>query len=398
MVGGSGVIMSFVSLHNHTEVGSPLDGMNKVSELFERAKEVKMPGVAVTEHGYMNSLYDSYKESQKTGIKLVPGLEAYFAPDLSIGDNRHLVLLAKNATGYKNLLRMNYESFKNPWSGFMGKITPRISWEHLEKYNEGVFCLTACSNGLVAKSLITGNNEQEALCHIDRLHSIFNDRFYLEIQPHALFAIDKKGREVNQPKLNEALIRISHDRKIPYVITCDAHYKDKEHAKYHDFMLAIKDKKPLDDPDRFRYGVQDMYLKDQEEIVDFFGSEIAEKGMKSSMDIFNACDEPHYLKPVGTILPKFPIKQEAQYDEFVEWKTKNVPNLEDDKAYFRFKVQKGFREKCKDFSKEQKNIYWNRVKSELEVIELRNFSSYMLIVSDYVSWAKTKMLVYLFLV
>lgn len=380
----------FVSLHNHTELGSPLDGMNRVDEIFKRAKEVDHPALAITDHGTLTAHYDCWEESKKTGIKLIPGIEAYFSDDLETKKTNHMVLLAQNEIGYRNILRLNYESYKNQVSGYMGKTTPRISWDHIERYNEGVVCLTACSNGLIAKTLITDENEELALCYIDRLNQIFNSRFYLEIQPHALYAAGKTGRVVDQQKLNQAMIRISHDKKIPYVITCDAHYKDKEHAKYHDFMLAIKEKKPVDDPERFRYGVQDMYLKNHNEITDFFGSEIASIGMKNSLLIANQCEIPNYLEPKGPMLPKFPVKDAKDFSIFMDWKSNNSQELEDDKAYLRYKCLINFQEKFKDQSKEERKETWQRVKKELSVLESRDFSSYMLIVADYINWAKSK--------
>ena len=288
----------FVSLHNHTELGSPLDGMNDTYDLFRRAKEADHPAVAVTDHGTLTALYDAYLASQETGVKLIPGMEAYFTDDLSSRKNYHLVLLAQNEVGYRNILNINYSAFQNQVSGYMGKKTPRVSWEHIEKYNEGVVALTACSNGLIAKTLITENDEEKALCHIKRLNGIFKDRLFLELQPHSLYDVGKNGKEVNQQRLNQSLLKISHDMSIPYVITCDAHYRDKEHAKYHDFMLAIKDKKAVDDPDRFRYGVQDMYLKTHEEIIDFFGRDIAEVGMRNSIKIM-AVSYTHLTLPTN---------------------------------------------------------------------------------------------------
>jgi DNA polymerase-3 subunit alpha len=381
----------FVSLHNHTELGSPLDGMNDVRDLFRRAKEVNHPAVAVTDHGTLTALYDSWKASQEFGVKLIPGIEAYFADDLNIKKSYHLVLLAKNSIGYKNILKLNYLAFQNQVSGYMGKKTPRISWEHIENYNEGIIALTACSNGLVAKTLITDNDEEKALCHISRLNEIFYNRLFLELQPHALYDVNKHGKEVNQQKLNESLIRISHDMKIPYVITCDAHYRDKEAAKYHDFMLAIKDKKAVDDPDRFRYGVQDMYLKTHEEIIDFFGKDIATVGMENSIKIMNACDEPSYIKPRGAMLPVFSVSEELDYKEFKEWKGEVGSNIAEDKAYLRFKCIEGFKNKLTHLGKDDRDEYWERVKTELAVLEEKNFSSYMLIVADYVNWAKERM-------
>lgn len=381
----------FVSLHNHTELGSPLDGMNDVYDLFDRAKEVGHPAVAVTDHGTMTAAYDAWKASQKTGVKFIPGIEAYFSDDLTSRRSNHMVLLAKSKRGYQNILRLNYLAYQNQVSGYMGKMTPRISWEHIEEFNEDVIALTACSNGLVAKALITERDEAKAVGFISRLNSIFKDNFFLEIQPHALYAVNKDGSEVNQPKLNQELIRLSHDMKIPYVITCDAHYRDKEHAKYHDFMLAIKDKKAVDDPDRFRYGVQDMYLKTHEEITDFFGSEIASVGMKNTLDIMNACAEPSYIQPKGAVLPSFDASGSEDYSEFTIWRDTLKTNVPEDKAYLRYRCIEGFKEKLSDLPLEDKEEYWERVKTELSVLEDKNFSSYMLIVADYISWAKGRM-------
>lgn len=373
----------FVSLHNHTEF-STLDALNKVDDLFDRAKELDHPAVAITDHGVLGSHHDAYVASQRTGVKLIPGIEAYFAPDLSEKKSSHMVLVPKNENGYKNILRLNYEAYNNQASGYMGKMTPRISWEHIEKFNSDIFCLTACSNGLLSKDIVSDNMDA-AESNLVRLHSVFRDRLFLEIQPHALKTDDGK---VDQVKLNENLINLSRKHDIPFVATCDAHYLDKEHAKYHDMMLAIKDKKPLSDPDRFRYGVQEMYLKSHSEIVDFFGSRIGIMAMNNSLKIASACEEPHYLKSKGAILPQFPVKNQPDYLEFRTWWEENCEELPIDKAYLRYKCVLGFERLTESFSPEKKKEYWNRVKYELSILELRNFSSYMLIVADYVGWAK----------
>lgn len=378
----------FISLHNHTELGSPLDGMNDVEDLFIRAKEVEHPAIAVTDHGTMTAIYDCWKASKKHNVKLIPGVEIYFTNDLNTKINNHMVLLAKNEKGYRNLLRLNFESYKNQSTGYMGKKTPRISWEHLEKWNEGIICLTACSNGLIAKKLITEQNEAEAICYIQRLNKLFKNHFYLEIQPHNLMSIDKNGREVNQNKLNQAMIRLSHDLDIPYVITCDAHYRDKEHAKYHDFMLAIKDKTYRDDPDRFRYGVQEMYLKTHEEIESFFGKDIATVGMENSIKIMNQCETANYIEPKGPILPTFPVSNQDDYPVFKEWHLKTCPELAEDKSYLRYICLNQLKEEFSDLGIDKKKEYWERFKKELAVLEEKNFSSYMLIVSDFINWAK----------
>ena len=377
----------YVSLHNHTELGSPLDGLNTVQDLFGRAKELEMPAVAVTDHGTMTALYDSYKESKKTGIKLVPGCEFYFSTDLTEKKSNHMVLLAKNEIGYKNLLRLNYEAYNNQVRTYMTKFTPRITWEHIQEYNEGVVCLTACANGLLSKTIMNGD-EKLAIEYMQRLKHIFDGNFYLELQPHCLKTSDGK---VDQLHVNQTLLRYSHDYDIPYVITCDAHYRDKEHAKYHDFMLAIKDQKAVDDPERFRYGVEDMYLKSSDELMDFFGKDVAEKGIDNSMKILQMCDEPDYIKPKGPMLPTFPVSYQEDYKDFLDWKKDSDPNVPEDKAYLRYKCIEGFREKFENASNEDKEKYWDRVKAELSILESKNFSSYMLIVSDYMTWARKNM-------
>jgi len=375
----------FVSLHNHTELGSPLDGMNDVYKLFEQAKTLSHRAIAITDHGTLTAHFDAWKASKQTGVKLIPGIEAYFAPDLSVRKSYHLVLLPKNHNGYKNILRLNYESYKNQVSGYMGKKTPRISWEHLEKFGEDIICLTACSNGPIAKALIADGDEDEALSRLDRLIEIFGDRLYLELQPHNLKTEDGK---VDQVRLNNALIKYANDKGIKYVATSDAHYLDADHAKYHDMMLAIKDKKAVDDPNRFRYGVQDMYLKSHEEITEFFGEEVASIAMKNSVDISEMCEEPSYLEPKGPRLPRFPLEKEADYGEFKSWHNRVGSEVDENKGYLRFKCMKSFKLKFSYLSKEKKREYWNRVKYELSILEERNFSSYMLIVADYINWAK----------
>jgi DNA polymerase-3 subunit alpha len=267
----------------------------------------------------------------------------------------------------------------------MGKRYPRITWEHLEKFNKDVFALTACSNGLVGKTLITDDDEEKAVCHMKRFHSIFQDRFFLEIQPHDLKTEDGK---IDQMRLNLSLVKYARDYGMNYVVTCDAHYLDKEHAQYHDLMLAIKDKKSWDDPDRFRYGTQEMYLKSPDEIREFFGDEIAEKAMANSLLIADACEVPEYLEPRGPMLPKFPVADEPDYSEFKDWHQEACPDVEEDKAYLRYKCVESFKKKSKDFKVEDKKLYWDRVKKELQVLEARDFSSYILIVADYINWAK----------
>jgi DNA polymerase-3 subunit alpha len=344
--------------------------------------------MALTDHGSMAALFDAYKASLKSGVKLIPGMEAYVTDDLTGKKNYHLVLLAKNQEGYKNILRLNYEAFKNQSAGYMGKTTPRVGIEHLEKFNEGIIALTACCNGLVAKTLITNQEEDKAIEYMKKFKEIFKSGFYLELQPHKLEHIDKHGKEVNQVKLNEALLKYSRDLDIPYTITCDTHYPSKDRSVTHDLMLATKDKKSVNDPDRFRYGTQEMYLKSEEEIIEFFGKDIAETGINNSFDISLMCDAPVYLKASGPRLPRFKVKEESNYTEFRSWYDKEELEIEEEKAYLRYKCIDGFKNRLKDLDAAEKKVYWERVVHEISVLEEKGFCSYMLIVADYVNWAK----------
>ena len=155
--------------------------MNDVYKLFEQAKSLNHRAIAITDHGTLTAHYDAWKASKETGVKLIPGIEIYFAPDLEQSKILSLGFTSKNHTGYKNILRLNYEAYKNQVSGYMGKKTPRISWEHLEKFNEDVICLTACSNGPIAKALIADANEDEAILRLERLLSIFGENFLFRI-------------------------------------------------------------------------------------------------------------------------------------------------------------------------------------------------------------------------
>lgn len=373
----------FVSLHNHTEF-SALDALNDINELFDRAKELDHPSLAITDHGVITGHLDAYEASRRTGVKLIAGVEAYFALNEEDKKSHHMVLLAKNENGYKNILRLNYEAYNNQVSGYMGKMTPRISWTHIENYNQDIICLTACSNGILSKDIVADENDK-AIANMLRLKSIFQDRLFLEIQPHSLKTDD--GR-VDQNKLNDTLIKYSRDYDIPFVATCDAHYLSKDHAKYHDMMLAIKDKVSVDDPNRFRYGVQEMYLKNFHEITDFFGTRIANIAMNNSIKISSLCEEASYLKPSGAILASFPVKDQADYNQFEAWWRANCSEVDLDKAYLRYCCMESFKVKFAHLNQENKKIYWDRVKRELSVMEMRGFSSYILMVADYVNWAK----------
>lgn len=409
----------FVNLHGHT-YGSVLDAIVRPSELFRRAKELGQKAVAITDHGNMSQIYPAYKESKKHGVKLIPGNEIYFVEDLDNpkSKRRHLVLLAANHQGYKNLCRITYEGFKNSVT-VMGKEFPRVTAETLRKYNEGLFATSACGGSIIAAHLYEGDNDG-ADRHARTFADIFGNRFFIEIQPHAL----KRGN-FDQIALNNMLKGVADRLGIQMVATCDSHYLVPEDEKFHDMVLAISDKKSLSDLTRHRYvssipcaacagsgcdecgntGIGEIipcpefYLKHEDEIRAFFSKqyspEFAEQLISNTSMIADQCEEPKYLEPTGERIPKYDMRMIAgcpDSEEFRTWLAEKPARgaIPVDNAYLRFRVAKRYREYTKTFDRARQKQYWERLEAELEILETRGFCSYMLIVADAIQWAESQ--------
>lgn len=419
---------NFVNLHSHTQ-GSFLDAIVKVPDLFARIWELGQRTVCVTDHGVCASFlqaYQEYKKYKEQGklIKFIPGNEIYFCEDLSDskGKRRHLVLLAANEVGYRNLLKITAAGFQNSVT-VMGKEFPRVDAAILKKHNDGLFATSACGGSIIAAHIFGGDREA-ALKAALQFKDIFGDRFFIELQPH-----DLSRNGFSQTFLNDQLKSIAEELDIEMVATCDSHYLTAAHEKYHDMILAISDKKSLDDQTRHRYASIDacivckgegtfpsgsstachgclgtkigrirpcaeFYVKTGSQVRGFFAkhydSDFAQKLIDNTAKIAGACGYPDYMEPKGVRLPTFPWADEPDAVEYNAWKNKRpaLKTVPDDAAYLRFKVWKAFNIYCKDFDKNKKTQYWNRVIHELDILEARNFSSYMLIVADYVNWAK----------
>jgi len=388
--------LDFVHLHSHTNM-SMLDAIQSCDELFDAVHKLGHKALAITDHGVLSSFHDAYKAYVRTGVKFIPGCEMYFVHsyDSFISDKgrrkterrKHIVLLAQNEIGYKNLLKLNYLGFQH-YVVVMGKVFPRISWDILEEHSEGIISTSACGGGILAEYIFK-NDYEGAVQQAQRLSSIFPDRFYLEIQPHNL----EKG-DFNQIMLNNTIIKIAKELNLPLVAGNDAHYLTQDHAKVHDVLLAINSKKSVTDPERYSYGIEEFYVKDGQQIYDFLkeyhGEEVAEEAVENTTKIAAQCDSPDYMKPSGNHLPIFPVKDEKDYEEFVEWrKTSKIPSsLAEDKAFMRFRIIKGFKRRFGNLSKNERDIRWKRVQKELKVLENNDFSSYMLVTADYIQWAK----------
>jgi len=250
----------FVHLHCHTEY-SLLDGANKVEKLFQRIKSLKQPAVAMTDHGNMFGAVEFYREAMKQGIKPIIGCEIYVAPTSRFEKkgvdkgpkeyNNHLILLAMNREGYRNLCKLVSLGYME---GFYYK--PRIDKELLAELNGGLIALSACLQGEVCQALSAGNIEK-AKTAAETYASIFNDRYYIEIQDNKL---------AEQEKVNRLLVELAKDLSIPVVATNDCHYGERADFHAHDVLLCVQTGKTVDDDNRLKMETDELYLKSMEEI------------------------------------------------------------------------------------------------------------------------------------
>ncbi len=390
----------FVSLHNQTDF-SILDSLISPRALFNRAKELGQTAIAVTDHGTLAGAWDALKAARETGVKLIMGCECYFVNDATAINEkfRHVVLLAKNAIGYRNLLTLNKKGFDQ--GSFLGKrVYPIIDWKLLEQYAEGLICLTACGNGIISQ-LLMNKKFDEATNTLLRLKALFGDNLGLEVQPNNM----KRGSnifndEIDQQFLNRRLIEMGKAHDVRVVPACNTHYLKKEDHKTHDVFLAIGAHQPIFSNYRLRYSLSEFYLKTGEEVKSFFARNYDEKFGEeicaNTVYFANMCEKPDWIdpkfsNPTGKELPIFPVQDEPDYEQFREWCTRQsetIQKLEEDKQFLRFHCEKFFEARIKDLTAEKRELYGKRLEEELDVIEFHGFSSYMLIVADYIAWAR----------
>jgi len=350
--------MDFVHLHMHTEY-SLLDGANKIKELPARAKELGMKAIAITDHGVMFGVVDFYKECKKVGIKPIIGCEVYIAPrtrfDKESGiDNKysHLILLAKNETGYKNLTNLVSIGFTE---GFYYK--PRIDLEMLEKYHEGLIALSGCLAGSVNKAILKDNIE-EAKQIAMWYKNLFGEDYYLEIQPNGL---------PEQVLVNQKLVQISKELNIPLVATNDAHYLRKEDAYNHEVLLCIQTGKKMNDIDRMKMGTDEFYVKSPEEMIEYFKN--FPEAIENTVKIAEKCNFDFEFG--NTKLPNYEVP--AEYSTHAE--------------FFRELCYKGLE---KRYGQNPTQETKDRLEYEISVIEKMGYVDYYLIVWDFINYAKTK--------
>lgn len=350
--------MSFVHLHLHTQY-SLLDGAIRIEELVKKAKECNMPAVAITDHGSMFGAIEMYKECKKNGIKPIIGCEFYVAPRSRLDkdgrvdtDPNHLILLAMNNTGYKNLVKLCSIGYTE---GFYYK--PRIDLEVLEKYNDGLICLSACIAGGLSRKIINGDivGAKEML---EKYLSIFGkDRYFLELQ-------DNKLRE--QILVNQKLLEFSKEYGVEVVATNDCHYLNKEDYDFHEVLLCIQTRKTLNDEDRLKFKVNEFYVKTPEEMKEAFKN--VPQAIENTLKIADMCNVE--LEFGHTVLPEFKIDE-------------NITHLE----YFTKKCYEAIDKKYKveDYTKVKERLDY-----EISVIDKMGYIDYFLIVADFINYAKSQ--------
>lgn len=350
----------FVPLHLHSEF-SLLDGAIKLKELCKFAKENNMPAVAITDHGVMYGALDLYLEAKEAGIKPIIGCEFYVhngditERDPNNNPRYHLILLAKNNTGYMNLVKLASDA---SCKGFYMK--PRINFELLEKLHEGIICCSACLGGEVLQNLLKGDYE-EAKAVAKRYKDLFGDDYYIELQDHGL---------EEQKRTNPDLIKLAKELDIKMIITNDSHYLRKEDADWHDTLLCMQTQSMKDEENRFHFPNNEFYVKTVSEMRDAFkwmDSETFEQCIKNTVDIAEKC---HVTIKWEAPLPDFPVPPNHTTDSYLE-------EL----------VMQGLKRKYGEdnITPELKE----RVKYELGIIEKMGFSAYFLITWDFIHFAKT---------
>jgi DNA polymerase-3 subunit alpha len=393
--------MTFVSLCNKTKF-SLLNSLIGVDELFARAKELGQPAVAVTEAASLASAVPAYKASKKHGVKLIIGNIFNFVDDLtdSTAPFRHVNLIAKNQIGYQNLLKLQYKGFDHKVVAHK-RVYPRIDWNLLSTHAEGLICLTGDASGILGQ-LINNRQNPKAEALAIQLKELFGVDLGLEIIPANLRrAATDFTQAVDQQLVNNYLIKLSKKLDIPIVPTCNAHYLRPEQAEAHDVALAIFSQKAVKFTNRPRLGndngvTPDFYLKTREEVISFFSrlySTDAPTWCDNAVEFASRCEDPAWIMPQFSAggkreLPTFPVKDQPDFEAFKDWiptQTPEIQALEHDKSYLRYRATTNLKKKPLAAPESE---YLDRFYKELEVLETKGFSSYMLICSDILDWCR----------
>lgn len=346
----------FVPLHVHT-CYSLLDGSIRISDLLNKAVEFGMPAIAITDHGALYGAVEFYQAAKARNIKPIIGCEVYVAPrkrnqkEPGRDDFQyHLVLLAKNKQGYKNLSKLVTAGFLE---GFYYK--PRIDKELLESYSEGLIALSGCLAGEIPALILKGEKEK-ALETAKWYRDLFGkDGFFLELQDHGI---------KDQKMVNRELIRMSRELDIPLVATNDTHYLEKKDAKIHEILLCIQTQKTIDDPDRLKFEGEEFYLKNEEQMRELF------------RDCPEAVDNTYRIAEM--------IDLEFDFNRVLIPSYTTPPEFDSAMDYLRHLCYEGLKKRYRKITAEIKE----RLEHELNIIHKMGYEDYFLIVWDFVNFAK----------
>jgi DNA polymerase-3 subunit alpha len=348
--------MAFTHLHVHTEY-SLLDGACRISRLARAAKEKGMTSLAITDHGVMYGVIDFYRACNNEGIKPIIGCEVYVAPksrfDKTSSYERyyHMVLLCENNTGYQNLIKLVSLGFTE---GFYSK--PRIDDELLEKYHEGIICLSACLAGEIPQKLLDGDYDaakQKAIYYRD----IFGkDNFFIELQNHGI---------EEQKLILPNLIKIAEEIGVGIVATNDCHYIEKSDHNTHNILLCIQTNRTINDNDRMEFQTDEFYLKTEQEMRSLFAH--YQDAIDNTQKIADRCE----------VTFEFGVRKLPRFD---------VPNNENHLDYFKRNCYNGL---YKHYGANPDKSLIDRLEYEIGVISNMGFVDYYLIVNDFVQYAKS---------
>ncbi|HNU83557.1 MAG TPA: PHP domain-containing protein, partial [Thermoanaerobaculia bacterium] len=355
----------FVHLHLHTEY-SLLDGANRPEEVCRTAAEMGMPAIALTDHGNLFGAINFHDAARQAGIKPIIGIEAYVADGSHTERNparkssNHLVLLARDETGYRNLIKLTTISFLD---GHYYK--PRIDHELLRRHADGLIGLSACLKGEVSERILAGDLDGAEATAKTYREILGEENYFLEMQDHGI---------PEQRQVNAALRDLSRRTGIPLVLSNDCHYLRQDDATAHDVLLCIGTGRTLADPDRIRYATDQFYLKSGEEMATLFPRD--SEALENTLRIAERCD----LKIA---------REKYHLPEFT------VPPGHTRESYLEKIVEQGLGERLAEQRRRQgpgapkvdEAIYWERLRYEMEVIHRVGFAGYFLVVWDFIRFA-----------
>ena len=359
----------FVHLHVHSQY-SLLDGAIKLDQLFERARALNMPAVALTDHGNLFGAVEFYEKAREAGVKPILGCETYVAAgsrfDKEVREHEeggfdaisHLLLLAMNRTGYRNLIQLVSKGYLE---GFYYK--PRIDLDLLRRHSEGLIATSGCLSSMVCRA-ITAGQTRTAWQRVEELSGIFPGRFYLELQRHGIGA---------QDRVNAELTKMSIDMGLPLLATNDAHYLEHGDHRHHEALLCIGTGTNLDNPKRFRFDGEGFYVKSGDEMSELFHDHPS--AIRNTLELAERCELDLDLDSGSYHLPEFQVPSNTTREVVLEEQT-----------------GLGLRQRLGLTPDEPIPPRWGeyakRIETELAVINSMGFAGYFLIVSDFIAYAR----------